>query len=124
MASAEIENPLFELANEISAKQKIWDYLVRNMGGWNKITLIQTKASSELGISKVHICRCLKDLEERRFIVKIGKSQTNNIYMINPTKVWNGDANAHAAGISKFNKIVLGDKAAWLDEPKEAQQDE
>jgi hypothetical protein len=116
MVNAEIDNPSHELANEINAKQKIWDYLIRNMGGWNRITLIQTQASAELGISKVHICRCLKDLEERRFIVKIGKSQTNNIYMINPRKVWNGEADAHAAGISKFEQLIMGNKASWLED--------
>ncbi len=108
MMNAEIENPSHELANEVSARQKIWDYLLRNMGGWNRIVLIQSQAAKDLNLSRPHFCRCIKDLEARRFIVKIGKSQTNNIYMINPRKVWNGDADAHAAGISKFEQFVMG----------------
>jgi hypothetical protein len=123
MSNAERESPLLRMASERNAKQKIWDYLVRNMNGWNTITVIQTKAAAELGMTRQHFGVSIKKLEEERFIVKIGKSQTNNIYMVNPHDVWNGDANAHAAGMSKFNKIVLGDKAAWLDEPNEAQQD-
>jgi hypothetical protein len=108
MSNAERESPLLRMASERNAKQKIWNYLVQNMGSWNTITVIQTQAAAELGMTRQHFGVSIKKLEQERFIVKTGKSQTNNIYMINPHDVWNGDADAHAAGISKFEQLVMG----------------
>ena len=108
MVNANMDNPLISLAGEPNAKQRIFDYMTRNMGMWNTIVLKQSYAAKELKISAVHFCRVIKELEELRYIVKNGKSQTNNIYMINPNKVWKGEAKDHSAGINKFAKLLQG----------------
>lgn len=108
MVNASIDNPLIALAGEPNAKQRIFDYMTRNMGMWNTIVLKQSTAAKELKISTVHFCRVIKELERLRYIAKNGKNQTNNIYMINPAKVWKGEAKDHAAGIVKFSKLIQG----------------
>ncbi|MDQ7089989.1 MAG: replication/maintenance protein RepL [Methylococcales bacterium] len=103
----EIENPLLGFTRP-NAKMKLWDYLVRNMTGWNKITLIQSQLCKQLGMTRQHLGRTLNYFEENLLIVKNGKSQSNNIYMINPLKVWNGSAEDHIKANAKF--CALRDK--------------
>lgn len=105
----ELENPMLSFAQS-NAKMRVWDYLTRNMVGWNKITVIQTQLSQDLGMTRQHLSRTLKYFEENLLIIKTGKSQSNNIYMLNPLKVWNGSAEDHAKATAMF--CELRDKVA------------
>jgi Firmicute plasmid replication protein (RepL) len=100
----EIENSMLEFIQP-NAKMKVWDYLTRNMVGWNKITVPQSQLSKELGITRQHLSRTLKYFEENLLIIKSGKNQSNNIYMLNPLKVWNGSAEDHAKANALFCEL-------------------
>jgi hypothetical protein len=99
-------NPMIELATEVNARQKLWDYMTRNMGNWNTITLMQSNLANELGMSRQHMNRIIKELESKKFIVKSGRSQHNNVYMLNPNKCWNGKSEEHSMGVMMFNKLL------------------
>jgi hypothetical protein len=100
----EIENPMLRFVQP-NAKMQLWDYLTRNMVGWNRITVIQSQVSQELGMTRQHLGRTLKYFEENLLIIKDGKSQNNNIYMLNPLKVWNVSAEDHARANAKFCEL-------------------
>lgn len=104
----EVESSMLDFIQP-NAKMKVWDYLTRNMTGWNKITVVQTQLSQELGITRQHLSRTLKYFEENLLIIKTGKNQSNNVYMLNPLKVWNGSAEDHAKANAMF--CELRDKA-------------
>jgi hypothetical protein len=105
VVNSEKINVNHRLAKGLNVKMRLWDYMVRNMKGWNSLTLIQTEAAKEIDVSVSYLCKILKELEGMRLIVKNGKSQQNNIYMISPYEVWNGEAKDHLAGQAKFSKL-------------------
>ena len=114
----EFKSPLLHFSQP-NAKMTVWDYLTRNMVGWNKITVIQSQLSLDLGITRQHLGRTLKFFEDNGYIIKDGKSQSNNIYMLNPMHVWNGSAEDHAKANAKFCGLVDKKRQA-LKSPTEA----
>lgn len=100
----ELDNPLLSFSTP-NAKMKVWDYLTRNMVGWNTITVIQSQLCVELDITRQHLSRTLKFLENDFYVIKSGKSQSNNIYMIDPMRVWNGSAEDHAKANAMFCEL-------------------
>ena len=107
MVNDDVENSLIELSTKPNAKERVFSYLVRNMANGNKIVMKQSVVSKELGITRQYISRVLKSLELMRYIVKTGKDQNNNVYMINPGLHWKGDGDYHVKAIESFTKMSM-----------------
>ena len=104
----EVEDALIQLSNVVNAKQRLWQYLVRHMSLSNRVVLAQTSTAKELGYSRQTIHRCLKEFTFRGLIVLDGKSQNNNIYMLNPEKVFRGKLDTIDRYVAKF-AVLRGD---------------
>jgi len=116
MVNTEVRDPLIDLADKPNAKQKVFDYMVRNMQKWNKIVLMQAVVSKELGMTRQHMNRVLKQLQEKRLIALNGKVQNNNVYMVDPSIKWVGNADDHKKGLEKYAALMhteLVDKSTW-----------
>ena len=96
------ENALTELAPKPSSKMRLWEYMTKNMVPGNTIVLGQSKAAREIGVSRQQININLKDMIERKLIIQVGKDQSNNVYMLNPKKVWTGDVSMKEAAENRF----------------------
>ena len=98
------ENALSILATKArpNSGQKLWEYMTKNMASGNTITLLQSEAASELGISRQQVYRNLKKMLKHNLLVLDGKSQNNNIYMLNPEKVFRGKLDTIDRYVAKF----------------------
>ena len=102
------ENALSILANKTNSKQKLWSYMTENMVHGNKIVLAQTRASIEIGISRQQMGLNLKSMLSLELIVFVEKNQSNNVYMLNPSKVWKGDAKYRESAEVEFAGYLRG----------------
>jgi hypothetical protein len=105
IVNSETKSPIYALDKKPPANLMVWDWITRNMGEMNSITVPQAELSRILGVHRVWVGRVLKDLEEAKLIVKNGKSQHNNIYMVNPDKVWKGSPKKIGAGREIFARL-------------------
>ena len=105
MVNSEIENPFKDFA-KFNIDGRLFDWIVRNMGKGNEITIVQLDAAKELDCARQTVALSLKKLEESRHIVKIGKKHHNYTYLVNPNKMWRGDGKLQAACCEKFAKAL------------------
>ena len=103
--NSELENCFAELT-KFNLDAKVFDWICKNMGKGNEITISQVLVAKEFGTSRQSIARVILKLELLRFVVKIGKIQHNYIYLVNPNKVWRGDGKLQAACCEKFAKAL------------------
>jgi uncharacterized membrane protein len=105
IVNSEIKNS-FEELNPFNVEQKVFDYLLKNMQQGNEITVCQVDISNEIDASRQTVSRALKKLEDRNFIVKVGKKHHFFIYLINPNRFWKGDVKFKQACVQKFTKVI------------------
>ncbi len=99
-------NVLIELGGALNSKQRVFDYMLRSCGNWNRFVAKQGVMADELNVTRQTISRILKFLAEGKYIARQGKDQCNIVFMLDPSKNWKGSKKDQQAAIHKFNRLV------------------
>jgi DNA-binding MarR family transcriptional regulator len=102
----EIENP-FDALIGYPLQHRVLSWLLRNCRESNSGSCLQTKIANDVKSNRVSVCKALKELEKKSYIVKDGKENGINRYMINPHYVWTGGEMTHKAALSKWDKSCI-----------------
>ena len=106
MTNSSMKDPALEKLIHSPALMKLWDFLKTNCAAGNKITIVQTEVALDIGVTRVTVCKGLKELERLRFVVKNGKHGTANVYMLNPNYMWKGKLDTLDFGYNEFCKLL------------------